>query len=97
MMRARCRKRTRVLQGEDEQRLGRHGVCNPTSLVSGGWPEQGVLEVSNLVMRYRSGLTPSLKGVSLAVEPGEKVGNLRRLRCCTFVSYFVVCRTVFAV
>lgn len=42
-------------------------------MVSSDWPSEGRLEVCDLVMRYRRGLSPSLKGVSLTVGAGEKV------------------------
>eukprot|EP00741_Cyanophora_paradoxa_P016796 tig00020941_g16221.t1 len=42
------------------------------------WPVEGRVEVEGLVMRYREGLDPVLKGVSFAVRPGEKVGVVGR-------------------
>lgn len=42
------------------------------------WPWQGRLEVTDLVMRYRHDLSPSLKGVNLLAGAGEKV----RARFC---------------
>ncbi|CAM9604685.1 unnamed protein product, partial [Hapterophycus canaliculatus] len=47
-------------------------------VVSSDWPSEGRLEVSDLVMRYRRGLSPSLTGVSLTVRAGEKVGIVGR-------------------
>ncbi|CAN0512557.1 unnamed protein product, partial [Ectocarpus sp. 8 AP-2014] len=43
-----------------------------------GWPGEGRLEVSDLVMTYRRDLTPSLRGVNLTVGAGEKVGIVGR-------------------
>ena len=38
------------------------------------WPSGGKIEFKNIVMRYREGLDPVLKGLSFTVNPGEKVG-----------------------
>eukprot|EP00741_Cyanophora_paradoxa_P011330 tig00020554_g10943.t1 len=43
-----------------------------------GWPHHGRIQVERLVMRYREGLEPVLRGVSLDVRPGEKVGVVGR-------------------
>lgn len=42
------------------------------------WPEHGEIEFKNLKMRYRPGLPLVLKGVSLNVKGGEKVGIVGR-------------------
>jgi len=39
-----------------------------------GWPQQGELVIENLSMRYRPALPLVLKGVSLKISPGLKVG-----------------------
>lgn len=43
------------------------------------WPKDGRLEISDVVMRYRPGLSPSLKGITINVAAGEKVRELVRL------------------
>ena len=37
------------------------------------WPESGAIEFKDVVMAYRPGLPPVLRGVSFKVQPGEKV------------------------
>ena len=39
-----------------------------------GWPQQGAIEVQQLVVRYRPELEPVLKGISFSVRGREKVG-----------------------
>eukprot|EP00656_Telonema_subtile_P032017 TRINITY_DN3508_c0_g2_i1.p1 TRINITY_DN3508_c0_g2~~TRINITY_DN3508_c0_g2_i1.p1 ORF type:complete len:416 (+),score=121.25 TRINITY_DN3508_c0_g2_i1:132-1379(+) len=38
------------------------------------WPSEGAVRFDNVVMRYRDGLDPVLKGLTFDVNPGEKVG-----------------------
>lgn len=38
------------------------------------WPANGRIELKDLVMSYRPGLDPVLKGLSVVIEPGMKVG-----------------------
>ena len=38
------------------------------------WPEHGGLEFRNYATRYRPGMPLVLKGVSVDIQPGEKVG-----------------------
>ena len=42
------------------------------------WPNEGRLELENVVMSYRSGLAPVLKGISMSIEHGEKIGVVGR-------------------
>ncbi|KAM0751625.1 P-loop containing nucleoside triphosphate hydrolase protein [Meredithblackwellia eburnea MCA 4105] len=42
------------------------------------WPSQGSIELEKVVMSYRPGLPPVLKGLSLSVGAGEKVGVVGR-------------------
>lgn len=44
-------------------------VRPPTS-----WPEHGAIKMDKLVMSYRHGLPPVLKGLSLDIHAGEKIG-----------------------
>lgn len=48
-------------------------IRSTSAVVSSEWPREGRLEVSSVIMRYRSDLSPALRGVSLVVEPGQKV------------------------
>lgn len=42
------------------------------------WPSQGAVEFQNVVMSYRPGLPNVLRGVSLNVKGGEKIGVVGR-------------------
>lgn len=42
------------------------------------WPSAGVLEFSDVKMRYREGLPEVLRGVSFRTLPAEKVGIVGR-------------------
>ncbi|XP_053695519.1 multidrug resistance-associated protein 1 isoform X1 [Sabethes cyaneus] len=50
----------------------------PNSNLPRGWPEQGRVEFQDFQVRYREGLDLVLKGISFAVEGGEKVGIVGR-------------------
>jgi ABC-type multidrug transport system fused ATPase/permease subunit len=38
------------------------------------WPTAGRLEFKNVALQYRPALPPALKGVNLAIEPGQRIG-----------------------
>jgi ABC-type multidrug transport system fused ATPase/permease subunit len=38
------------------------------------WPHAGAIEIRDLRLRYREGLDIILKGLTLSIEPGDKVG-----------------------
>lgn len=42
------------------------------------WPQHGALSLDKVEMRYQPHLPPALKGVSLEVKPGEKLGIVGR-------------------
>ncbi|GAA5878573.1 hypothetical protein JCM1840_007455 [Sporobolomyces johnsonii] len=42
------------------------------------WPAQGEIKFKNVVMSYRHGLPPVLKGLSLSVGAGERIGVVGR-------------------
>ncbi|KZO92802.1 ABC transporter [Calocera viscosa TUFC12733] len=42
------------------------------------WPEAGKVDFNNVVMSYRPGLPPVLKGLAMHVEAGEKIGIVGR-------------------
>lgn len=42
------------------------------------WPKHGIVEFENVVMRYRSDLSPALRNVTFVVEPGEHIGIVGR-------------------
>jgi len=48
--------------------------CLADSSLPEGWPAVGELTLKDVVMTYRPGLPPALKGVSFDVKGGEKIG-----------------------
>nr|XP_029724825.1 multidrug resistance-associated protein 1-like isoform X4 [Aedes albopictus] len=50
----------------------------PNSNLPRDWPEQGRVEFQDFQVRYREGLELVLKGITFAVEGGEKVGIVGR-------------------
>ena len=42
------------------------------------WPAEGAIELKDVVLKYRPELPPVLKGLSMSVKPGEKVGIVGR-------------------
>jgi len=42
------------------------------------WPSRGEVEFCNVTLRYRAGLEPALRGISVRVPPGRKVGIVGR-------------------
>lgn len=42
------------------------------------WPAEGRVELKNIFLNYRPGLPPVLKGISMEVLPGEKIGIVGR-------------------
>ena len=42
------------------------------------WPSQGKIVMKDVVMKYRPELPPVLKGLSMSISPGEKIGIVGR-------------------
>jgi ABC-type bacteriocin/lantibiotic exporter with double-glycine peptidase domain len=42
------------------------------------WPTEGRIELSNVVLKYRPELPIVLKGISLSIGAGEKIGIIGR-------------------
>mgnify|MGYP002623134508 CR=1 FL=1 len=42
------------------------------------WPQQGKIEMSNVYMKYRENTNHVIKGLSISVRPGEKIGCVGR-------------------
>mmetsp|Transcript_5398 Transcript_5398/g.7759 ORF Transcript_5398/g.7759 Transcript_5398/m.7759 type:complete len:344 (-) Transcript_5398:175-1206(-) len=42
------------------------------------WPNSGSIEIDNLTVRYRETLPPSLSGISVKIESGQRVGVVGR-------------------
>jgi len=49
------------------------------------WPAEGHLELKNVVFNYRPELPPVLKGISMTVNAGEKIGIVGRYFEETFI------------
>lgn len=50
----------------------------PETAPAGKWPSEGVVEMKNVVMRYRPELPEVLRGLTMSVRPGEKIGIVGR-------------------
>jgi ABC-type bacteriocin/lantibiotic exporter with double-glycine peptidase domain len=42
------------------------------------WPSKGSIEIKDVVMSYRAGLPAVLKGLSVSIGAGEKIGVVGR-------------------
>ena len=42
------------------------------------WPTEGQMEFNNVVFKYRPELPPVLKGVTMSIAAGEKIGIVGR-------------------
>ena len=42
------------------------------------WPAQGAIEFKDITMRYRPGLPLVIKGLTLSIRGGEKIGVVGR-------------------
>lgn len=51
---------------------------NDDKLRSRQWPEQGLIEMEDLVFTYREGLQPSLKGLNVRIPSGSRVALVGR-------------------
>ena len=49
-----------------------------SDLVASGWPWKGGITIRDAVMSYRDDFEPVLKGVTLNIEPGERIGIVGR-------------------
>ena len=56
------------------QRTGSPAKPAPAASPPRGWPAAGAVAFDDVVMRYRPELEPALRGLSLRVEPGQRVG-----------------------
>lgn len=50
----------------------------PSHKPPASWPAEGKLELKDVSLSYRPGLPTVLKGISMNVRPGEKVGIVGR-------------------
>jgi ABC-type multidrug transport system fused ATPase/permease subunit len=57
--------------GDGRAGVGAFGGRRPSGL---SWPAHGAVELRGLVLRYRPGLAPVIRGLSCSIKGGEKVG-----------------------
>ncbi|KAF9453430.1 ABC transporter [Macrolepiota fuliginosa MF-IS2] len=50
----------------------------PETKPANPWPAEGRVELQNVFLNYRPGLPPVLKGISMSVRAGEKIGIVGR-------------------
>jgi ABC-type multidrug transport system fused ATPase/permease subunit len=55
----------------------------PETKPPASWPSQGAIEIKDMVMRYRPELPPVIKGISMSIRGGEKIGIVGRYVCST--------------
>jgi ATP-binding cassette, subfamily C (CFTR/MRP), member 1 len=67
---------TQYTKGDTIQQEASH---EPTDYkIPEAWPKSGVLDLDNIYMSYRPGLPPVLKGISMHIKDGEKIGVVGR-------------------
>lgn len=42
------------------------------------WPQEGAIDIKDITLSYRAGLPNVLKGITLSVKGGEKIGVVGR-------------------
>ena len=67
--------------GASDGKKGGLAVTSSTALES--WPTRGTLVLRDVVLQYAPELPPVLRGVSLRVEHGQRVGIVGRVRYMT--------------
>lgn len=50
------------------------------------WPAEGRVEIKDVFLKYRPGLPLVLKGISMNIRSGEKIGIVGRLACLPSVA-----------
>ncbi|KAK5969866.1 Multidrug resistance-associated protein 1 [Trichostrongylus colubriformis] len=64
----------RIKEYTDTPIEGAHSKQKPAD----SWPQQGKIDIKNVFLRYRVGLEPVLKDVSVSIKPKEKIGIVGR-------------------
>ncbi|WVF66753.1 hypothetical protein IAT40_001495 [Kwoniella sp. CBS 6097] len=69
----------RVLWYSDSTSLPQEAAHEvPTTKPAESWPSRGAIKFEDAVMSYREGLPPVLKGLSMDIRGGEKIGIIGR-------------------
>ena len=64
--------------GNNGAALQKRGGGKGTTVAAAMWPSRGAISFRDVALRYRPGLPLSLKGVSLDIRGGEKIGVVGR-------------------
>jgi ATP-binding cassette, subfamily C (CFTR/MRP), member 1 len=67
---------THYSQGDNIAQEASHEI--PDAAPPPEWPRNGAIEFNEITMRYRPGLPLVLKGLSLSIKGGEKIGVVGR-------------------
>jgi len=69
----------RITQYTHGNNIEQEAPHEPTNYpLSKAWPTKGTLELNDVVMSYRKGLPPVLKGISMVIRDGEKIAVVGR-------------------
>ena len=69
----------RITQYSHGNHIEQEATHEPTNYpLSKAWPTKGTLELNDVTMSYREGLPPVLKGISMTIRDGEKIGVVGR-------------------
>jgi hypothetical protein len=78
----------RVTQYSHGNNIEQEAPHEPTNYpLPKAWPTKGTLEFNDVFMTYRKGLPPVLKGVSMSIRDGEKIGVVGRTGAGKTVSF----------
>ena len=61
---------------ETEDDLIKPEIDKPLAIAD--WPSKGEIVFSNVTMRYREGMDPSMININMTIQPGMKVGIVGR-------------------
>ena len=78
----------RITQYSHGNTIEQEASHEPTSYpLPKAWPTKGTLELNDVVMGYRNDLPPVLKGISMSIRDGEKIGVVGRTGAGKTVSH----------
>jgi|EP01043_Picozoa_sp_COSAG02_P009581 ABC-type multidrug transport system fused ATPase/permease subunit len=61
--------------------VGKSCIEEDTRTAPPGWPADGGVRMSDVVFDYRTGAPSALNGISIDIQPGEKIGVCGRSEC----------------
>ena len=69
----------RITQYSHGNNIEQEASHEPTNYpLSEDWPTKGTLEFNDVTMSYRKGLLPVLRGISMSIRDGERIGVVGR-------------------